>query len=275
MKPREAFAWCAFWIGLALAFNALIYFTMGSQPALEFLSGYLVEESLSVDNLFVFMLIFKYFQTPQKLYHRVLFWGVLGAIIMRALFIFGGIALITHFHWIIYIFGFFLLLMGAKMFKQKDEEIHPENNPILRILKKFMPITPDYRGHKFTVFENGRKYATPLLVVLIAIETTDLVFAVDSIPAILAITLDPFIVYTSNIFAILGLRALFFALVASMQHLHYLHYALGTILMFVGAKMLISPWIKIPIGYTLGFILSAIVIATVVSLLYPAAKSQD
>jgi len=275
MSVKEALAWSGFWVGLALAFNVLLYYTHGPQAAIEFLTGYLIEESLSLDNLFIFLLIFDHFKTPEEQLHRVLFWGVLGAIVMRALFIFGGIALVTQFHWILYIFGAFLLFAGFHMFLKKEKDIHPENNPVLLLLKKFLPITDGYRGKSFVVKELGRWYATPLLVVLLAVETADLIFAIDSIPAIFAITLDPFIVYTSNIFAILGLRSLFFALAAIMRVFHYLHYALGVILMFIGIKMLIAPWYKISIFYTLAFILSSITIAAILSVMFPVPKKDE
>lgn len=275
MGIKQALIWSGFWIGLAFAFNILIYFTHGPQAALEFFTGYLIEESLSLDNLFIFLLIFDHFKTPEEQLHRVLFWGVLGAIIMRALFIFGGIALVTQFHWIIYIFGAFLVFIGIKMFFKKDKDIDLENNPLLLLLKKYVPMTKGYRDNHFFVFENARWYATPLLIVLLAVEMADIIFAIDSIPAILAITLDPFIVYTSNIFAVLGLRSLFFALAAVMKLLHYLHYALGAILTFVGVKMLIAPWYKIPIFATLSFILISIGLAAVVSIYFPKSEKDN
>jgi len=274
MGIKQALIWSSFWVGLAFAFNILIYFTHGPQAALEFLSGYLVEESLSLDNLFIFLLIFDHFKTPEEQLHRVLFWGVLGAIIMRALFIFGGIALVTHFHWIFYIFGLFLLFMGVQMFFKKNKEIHLESNRFLLFVKKYLPMTNDYRGNHFFVFEANRWHATPLFVVLLAVEGADIIFAIDSIPAIFAITLDPFIVYTSNIFAILGLRSLFFALSAFLKLLHYLHYALGAILAFVGIKILIAPWIKVPIVVTLGFIVCSIAVTALLSVCFPKQKGN-
>lgn len=272
---KQALIWSGFWVGLALTFNVIIYFTHGPQQALEFLTGYLIEESLSIDNLFIFILIFDRFKTPEAQLHRVLFWGVLGAIVMRALFIFGGIALVSRFHWVLYIFGVFLIFIGIRMFFQKEKEMHPEDNPVLLMLTKYIPITKGYRDNHFFVFESGRWFATPLLVVLLAVEAADILFAVDSIPAILAITLDPFIVYTSNIFAVLGLRSLFFALSAIMKLLHYLHYALGSILTFIGVKMLIAPLYKIPISMTLAFIVTAITIATVLSIYFPPPNGKD
>ncbi len=252
---KEALLLSAFWVALALLFNLLIYFWKGPDKALEFLTGYLLEKSLSVDNLFIFLLIFSYFKVPSLYQHKVLFWGIIGALVMRFLFIFAGIALIERFHWVIYIFGAFLVFIGIKMTMYKDKELHPENNIILRIFKKLMPVTDKYEGDKFISRIEGRRFATPLFVVLLVVETTDIVFAVDSIPAIFAITLDPFIVFTSNIFAILGLRALYFALSGVMQKFKYLTYGLSIILVFIGIKMLLASLYKIPIGITLGFIL--------------------
>lgn len=271
---KEAFLWSFFWIMLALGFNIIIYYTHGSQSALEFFTGYLVEESLSVDNLFIFLLIFRYFKTPENLQHRVLFYGILGAIIMRALFIFGGIALVQHFKWLFYIFGFLLIYMGGKIVIQKETEIHPEQNPLVKWFSKWMPFTNKYHGEKFFIYEQGKRYATPLFLTLLTVEFTDLLFAIDSIPAIFAITLDPFIVYTSNIFAILGLRSLFFALKASLDFFHYLHYAIGIILVFIGIKMIIQPFFHLPIWITLGFILTALTSAIVFSFIFPQSKPK-
>lgn len=265
ISMKEAVSWSIFWIALALAFCGLIYYYQGSQPALEFLTGYIVEKSLSVDNLFVFILIFRTFQTPSELQHDALFWGVLGAIVMRAFFIFAGIALITRFEWILYLFGGFLVYAGVHMFF-KQEEINPEKNLVISTFRKLMPITHGYRGKHFIVREHGVRYATPLLIVLLSIETTDLIFAIDSIPAVLAITKDPFIVYTSNIFAILGLRSLFFALASLIEIFVYLHYALGAILTFVGFKMLIEPWMHIPVSWALSFTAAAICLSIAASL---------
>ncbi|MEI6085572.1 MAG: TerC family protein [Verrucomicrobiota bacterium] len=271
---KEALTWTAVWIALALAFNVGIYFWMGQAKALEFLTGYLIEKSLSVDNLFVFLLLFAYFRVPGDLQHTVLFWGILGALIMRAIFIAAGVTLITRFEWIIYVFGGVLVYSGIKMAFQKEPEIHPERNPVLRLFRKCMPVTNEYVGQKFITHRNGRRHATPLLVVLIIIETTDLIFAVDSIPAVLAISRDPFIVYTSNVFAILGLRALFFALAGVMNVFHFLHYGLSAILVFVGAKMILAAWhIKIPIGVALGVVAGLLALSIVASLLWPAKKT--
>ncbi len=267
---REALIWSAVWVALALAFNVGVYFWRGSQTALEFLTGYLIEKSLSVDNIFVFLLIFQYFQVPARYQHRVLFWGILGALVMRAVFILGGIALIHRFHWVIYAFGTLLVVSGVRMAFQKGKEVHPERNPVLRVLRRFLPVSETYVDGRFFVKRAGRFMATPLLVVLVVVETTDLVFAVDSIPAILAITLDPFIVYSSNVFAILGLRALYFALAGVMRLFHYLHYGLSVILVFVGVKMLVSDVVKVPVVLSLGVVAAVLTVSVVLSLLRPA-----
>jgi tellurite resistance protein TerC len=237
---RESIAWTAVWIILALIFNAGVWFYYDSQKALEFFTGYLIEKSLSVDNVFVFALLFSYFAVPPVYQHKVLFWGVLGALVLRAVMIALGAALITRFSWIIYVFGAFLIVTGIKMIVQREEAIHPERNPIVRLLRRVMPVTPDYRGDRFFVVENGARHATPLFVVLLLVEISDIVFAVDSIPAIFAVTTDPFIVYTSNVFAILGLRSLYFALAGVMDKFHYLKIGLGVVLAFVGVKMMLA-----------------------------------
>jgi tellurite resistance protein TerC len=269
VRVKEAMVWSGVWIALALLFNLVLYYWRGPEPALEFLTGYVIEKSLSVDNIFVFLLIFTYFRVPLRYQHRVLFWGVLGAFVMRAILIALGISLIQRFHWIIYVFGAFLILTGVKMALEKDKEINPERNPALRLFRRFAPVTDDYRDGKFFVKEGGRRLATPLLIALLVVETTDLVFAVDSIPAILAITPDPFIIYTSNVFAILGLRALYFALAGVMKSFHYLHYGLSAILVFVGAKMLLADFYKIPIGVALGVIAGILIISVIASLAFP------
>jgi tellurite resistance protein TerC len=271
MGTKEALLWCAFWLALALFFNLGIYLWRGPDTALEFLAGYLIEWSLSVDNIFVFLLIFSYFGVPAAYQHRVLFWGILGALIMRAVFIIVGVALIQQFHWVIYVFGGFLVLTGLKMALRKDHEIHPERNLVLRVFRRFIPFTQGFDTGKFFVKCNGRYTATTLFVVLLLVETTDLIFAVDSIPAILAITTDPFIVYTSNVFAILGLRSLYFALSGVMRLFQYLHYGLSAILVFVGAKMLLSDFYKIPVGYAL-VIVASILLA---SILFSVVKNRD
>jgi len=237
---RESLTWTGVWVLLALVFNAGVWHYAGSQKALEFFTGYLIEKSLSVDNVFVFALLFSYFAVPPKYQHKVLFWGILGALIMRAIMIAAGAALIAKFAWIIYVFGAFLILTGIKMIVKREEEIHPERNPVVRWFKKLMPVTPEYRGDKFFVRENDIRMATPLFVVLLLVEFSDLIFAVDSIPAIFAVTKDPFIVYTSNVFAILGLRSLYFALAGVIDKFHYLKIGLGVVLSFVGVKMILA-----------------------------------
>ena len=233
IKFKEALGWSAFWISLAAIFAVIVFFWRGKTTALDFVTGYLIEESLSVDNLFVFLLIFRYFRVPSDYQHKVLFWGILGALVMRFFFIWAGVALINRFHWIIYAFGILLVYSGLKLLKSDDAEIEPDKNPVLKAFRKLMPVTPDYVNGKFFVKENKNRLATPLFLVLLVIETTDVAFAVDSIPAILAITRDPFIVYTSNVFAILGLRSLYFALAGMMDAFHYLHYGLAIILSFI------------------------------------------
>lgn len=272
ISVRESLLWTLFWIALSFIFNAGIYYYMGVDSALEFLTGYLIEKSLSVDNIFVFIIIFKYFNTQPIYQHKVLFWGILGAIIMRAVFILAGVALIQQFHWVIYILGAFLVYIGIKMAFQKDKEIHPEKNPILLVFNKFFTVDATYRGGRFFVKNAGKTIATPLFVVLIVIETTDIVFAVDSIPAILSITIDPFIVFTSNIFAILGLRALYFAASGAMKLFAYLNYGLSIILIFVGIKMLIANFYKIPVPIALGVVAGILCVSIALSLLFPPKK---
>ncbi|MEP0827550.1 MAG: TerC family protein [bacterium] len=271
---KEGIVWSVIWIIVALIFNVWIYFWKGSEVAVQFLTGYIIERSLSIDNIFVFIVIFNYFKVPAKYQYKVLFWGILGALILRGLFIAVGTLLIAKFHWIIYIFGAFLVITGIKMGIGEDKEIEPEKNPLLRFVRKFLPITEKYEEGHFFVRRAKRTYGTPLFVVLLVVETTDLVFAVDSIPAIFAITLDPFIVYTSNVFAILGLRALYFAVAGMMQLFYYLKYALAAILAFVGVKMLISSFVKIPSGIALGIIGGLLAIAIIVSLLFPKEKKD-
>ena len=269
IKIKEALMWSGAWIILALLFNLGIYFWQGEERALEFLTGYLIEKSLSVDNIFVFLLIFSYFNVPSVYQHKVLFWGILGALIMRAVFIAAGITLIENFHWVIYVFGAFLILTGVRMALQKDRKIRPERNPVLRLFRRFVPVTKGYEGSRFLVKRAGRYLSTPLFVVLLVVETTDILFAVDSIPAILAVTLDPFIVYTSNVFAILGLRALYFAIAGIMRLFHYLHYGLSAILVFVGIKMFLADFYKIPIGIALGVIAVILIFAVIASVVWP------
>jgi tellurite resistance protein TerC len=275
VRIREAMIWSGVWVALALLFNLGLYYLRGPEPALEFLTGYLIEKSLSVDNIFVFLLIFTYFRVPPRYQHRVLFWGVLGALLMRAILIALGISLIQRFHWVIYVFGAFLILTGVKMALGKDKDIRPERNPALRIFRRFAPVTDEYRDGKFFVKQGGRYFATPLLIALVVVETTDLVFAVDSIPAILAITPDPFIIYTSNVFAILGLRALYFALAGVMRSFHYLHYGLSAILVFVGSKMLLADFYEIPVGVALGVVAGILFISVIASLAFPRKDAVD
>jgi len=265
---REALLWSAMWIALAAIFAVIVYFWHGRVPALEFVTGYVIELSLSVDNLFVFLLIFRYFQVPTVHQHKVLFWGILGALVMRAIFILAGVGLIRQFHWIIYFFGALLVYSGIKLFRQENAEIHPEKNPLLRLFRRWIPVTKDYEGAKFFVRRPGL-YATPLFVVLLVVETTDVLFAVDSIPAILAITLDAFIVYTSNVFAILGLRSMYFALAGMMELFHYLHYGLSLVLIFVGGKMLVSHYYQVPTELALGIVAGILIISVVASMLHP------
>lgn len=262
---REAIIWSGVWITLAMIFNVLIYFDLGKVKALEFLTGYVIEYSLSVDNIFVFILIFSFFQVNEKYQHKVLFWGILGALIMRAIFIFSGVALITRFHWIIYIFGGFLVFTGIKMLFQGDAKIEPEKNPVVKFFRRFLPVTDTDHEDKFFIRKNNRSFATPLFLVLLIIESSDLIFAVDSIPAILAITQDSFIVYTSNIFAILGLRSLYFAISGMMGYFRFLKIGLAFVLSFVGLKMCASSFIEIPILYSLLTIITILLISIVSS----------
>jgi len=254
VSTKEALIWTIVWVTLALIFNVILFYWKGQQQALEFFTGYLIEKALSVDNIFVFIMIFSYFQVPAKYQHKVLFWGILGALVMRAIFIFAGVALIEKFHFTIYIFGAILIYTGYKMFNHNQAKIDPEKNPVVRFFRKIMPVTPHMHDDKFFVRINGQRFATPLFLVLILIETTDLIFAVDSIPAILAITQDQFIVYTSNVFAILGLRSLYFALAGIVHRFWLLTYGLAIVLLFVGAKMLLIDVYKIPIAWSLLFI---------------------
>jgi tellurite resistance protein TerC len=271
---KEAGIWSAVWITLAAIFNAGVYFWFGSQRGLEFTTGYLLEKALSVDNIFVFVVIFSTFRVPAIYQHRVLFWGVLGALAMRAAFIVAGGAFLQRFHWAIYVFGGLLAVTGVKLLLQRDAEIHPEQNPLVRWFQKVFPVTPDFRGPHFTVVENGRRYATPLLLALVAAEVTDLIFAIDSIPAIFAVTTDPFIVFTSNIFAILGLRSLYFLLASVINKFAYLKVGLSFVLIFVGAKMLLMEFYKIPIGVSLGVIAGILTLSIVASLLKPPHEKQ-
>jgi tellurite resistance protein TerC len=267
---KESITWTVVWVALALLFNLGVWHYDGSQKALEFFTGYLIEKSLSVDNVFVFALLFSYFAVPAQYQHKVLFWGILGALIMRAIMIAAGAALITQFTWIIYIFGAFLILTGIKMVVKREEEIHPERNPVVKWFKKLMPVTGNYRGDRFFVREQGVRMATPLFVVLLLVELSDLIFAVDSIPAVFAVTTDPFIVYTSNVFAILGLRSLYFAMAGVMDKFHYLKIGLGVILSFVGVKMMLTHTAyKIDTLVSLGVVVAILAISIIASRVRP------
>jgi tellurite resistance protein TerC len=292
VSVKEAAIWSVVWISLAMVFNLLIYLfwerlVPGSQytageAGLAFLTGYLIEKALSVDNIFVFVLIFGYFAVPAKYQHRVLFWGIIGALLMRAGMIFAGAALIKQFHWIIWIFGAFLIFTGIRMATSKEEKLEPEKNPVIRLFKRFMPVSEHYDGQKFFTMKNGVRMATPLFLVLLMVETTDLIFAVDSIPAIFAVTQDPFIVYTSNVFAILGLRSLYFVLGGVMDKFHYLKLGLSFVLAFVGTKMLLpdvsaallGTSYKIPTGVSLGVVAGIIAVAVIASLIRANREEQ-
>ncbi|HPD56485.1 MAG TPA: TerC family protein [Smithellaceae bacterium] len=271
---KEALLWTSFWVSLALLFGVGVYYFYGHHKAMEYFTGYIIEYSLSVDNLFVFLLIFRYFRVPHKLEHKALFWGILLALITRAVFILAGVALINRFHWIIYIFGAFLIYTAVRMAMGKGREIHPGKNILVRLLRKIMPVTRNYQEGHFFVVKRGVRFATPLFAVILALETTDIIFAVDSIPAILAITKDPFIIYTSNVFAILGLRSLFFAISGIMRIFHHLQYGLVAVLSFVGVKMLISDFYKIPINISLAVIASALALSIIASLIWPKPIEQ-
>ena len=279
VRFKEAMAWTFVWVSLAGLFALLVHqfghhmvpnpTRPNSELALEFVTGYLIEESLSMDNLFVFLLIFRYFAVDRAHQHSVLLWGILGALIMRAAFIVGGITLINRLHWIIYLFGAFLVYTGFRLFREEETKIHPEQNPVLKLFRRLVPVSPQYEGGKFFVKQGMRWVATPLAVVLVVVESTDVLFATDSIPAILAITRDPFIVYTSNVFAILGLRSLYFALAGMMEIFRFLHYGLAVILIFIGVKMLGSEYFQIPIGVALAAVGGVLVISVIASLLFP------
>ncbi len=278
IRLKEAVGWSIIWVVLAMLFNVGVWWLWpngqsGYTPAkagLVFFTGYVIERALSIDNIFVFVVLFSYFRVPAQYHHRVLFWGILGAMVLRAIFIYAGVTLIEKFHWTLYIFGVFLILTGIKMALAHGMEVHPERNPVLRVLRRVLPITHDYVEGRFFTRIDGRLLATPLFVVLMMVETTDLVFAVDSIPAILAITTDGFLIYASNVFAILGLRALYFALAGVMDLFHFLHYGLAAVLVFVGVKMLLDVgWhYKIDIGWSLGIVIGLLVIAMIASLLH-------
>jgi len=278
VEVPEAVSWTLVWIALAAGFAALIYFfghtiaghaRPNSVLTLEFVTGYLIELSLSIDNLFVFLLIFRYFSVPREFQHEVLFWGVLGALIMRAIFIAAGITLLNRFHWLIYIFGTVLVYSGVRLLRQRGKAIRPERNPVLRSFRKVFPVTEHYEGGKFFVRRGVVRYATPLAVVLLLVESTDVLFATDSIPAVLAVTREPFIVYTSNVFAILGLRSLYFALAGLIERFHFLHYGLSFILIFIGAKMLASNYLVVPTQIALGVVAGVLAVSAGLSVMFP------
>ena len=277
VRPREALGWSGLWLVLAAVFAGILYFWQGYQPALEFVTGYVLELSLSVDNLFVFLVIFRYFAVPDEQQHGVLFWGIIGALILRGIFILAGVGLIHRFHWVLYIFGALLIRSGIKLFFTSDHQIDPKKNPVVKALRRWMPVTDSYQGGKFLVRGwrgNPGLYATPLLIVLVIIETTDVLFAVDSIPAVLAITLNAFVVYTSNVFAILGLRSLYFAVAELIKIFRFLHYALAAVLILVGLKMLTSRYYLVPTHITLGVVSSVLLVAVVASVVFPAKSAE-
>jgi len=272
---KEATLWSILWVLIALAFNGSMLYWYGPPGerhalAVQFFTGYLIERALSIDNIFVFLILFKYFAVEPRYQYRVLFWGILGALIMRGAMIAAGVALITRFHWILYLFGAFLVWTGLKLLFHKAEDLHPEQNPVLRWVQKYIPLTKEYHGQKFFVRSEGIWRATPMFLVLIVVETTDLAFALDSIPAIFAITKDPFIIYSSNVFAILGLRALYFLLAGAMPYFRYLNLGLSLVLIFIGAKMLAENWLQIPTGMALGIVGGILLLAVLASVLAAA-----
>ena len=269
---KEAGLWSAAWVGLAVLFGAGVFWWFGPDRALEFTTGYLIEKALAVDNLFVFVVIFSAFAIPAAYQHRVLFWGVLGALVMRAAFIFAGGALLERFHWTIYVFGVLLVATGVKLLLQRNQELRPEENLVVRAFQRLVPVTRELDGDRFTVVRAGRRMATPLLVALVAVEVTDVVFAVDSIPAIFAVTGDPFIVFTSNIFAILGLRSMYFLLAGVVTKFAYLKIGLAAVLVFVGTKMVLVDVYKLPVLASLGLIAVILAASVVASLLWPPAR---
>ncbi len=279
VRKREAVAWSVAWIVLALLFAAGLHVLQGRELALEFLAGYVIEKSLSIDNVFVFVLIFSFFQVPARYQHRVLFWGVLGALVMRGAMIAAGSYLIAHFHWVFYVFGAFLVVTGLRLAREKEHAVDPSKNPVIRLVRRLVPVTPEYHGQSFFVRApgpgGGRLAATPLFVVLALVETTDLIFAVDSIPAVFAVTREPFIVYSSNVFAILGLRALYFVVAGILHQLRFLRFGLAVVLVMVGLKMLVADVYKVPIGLSLGAIVLVIAGAAVASWLWPGPVTES
>ncbi len=275
LSLREAAAWSAFWIVLSLAFNLAIYFWLGPQAAVEFFTGYLLEKSLSADNIFVFAAIFGYMAVQEQYQHRVLFWGVLGALVMRGLFILAGVELVQHFEWVLYVFGVFLIVTGARLLPKSRRRLDLGRNPILRLARRRLPITEQYERGEFFVRRNRRWWATPLLLVLVVVEGSDVMFAVDSIPAVFSVTRDPFIIYTSNVCAILGLRALYFVLARAMRRFEHLHVGLALLLILVGAKMLAARWIKLPTAFTLLAVAVILSVAIVASICFPPARGAS
>jgi tellurite resistance protein TerC len=272
MSSREALAWSAMWIGLAAAFAGVLFFWQGRQVALEFVTGYVLELSLSVDNLFIFLVIFRYFSVPEQHQRSVLFWGIIGALVMRGIFIIAGVGLIERFHWVLYFFGALLIYSGIRLGFSGEHQVDPAKNPAVRVLRRLMPVTDDYVGGRFLVRGwkgNPGLYATPLLVVLAVIETTDLLFAVDSIPAVLAVTLNAFIVYTSNVFAILGLRSMYFAVSGLMKLFRFLHTGLAVVLVLVGVKMISADYFPVPTLVTLGAVALVLAVSIAVSIALP------
>jgi tellurite resistance protein TerC len=274
VKMKEALIWSGIWIVVALLFNLGIYLVKGKELAMQFLAGYVLERTLSFDNLFVFLLVFNYFKLPSIHHHKVLFWGIFGALLFRAIFIACGIGLLHYFSWMIYVFGAILVWTGAKLAMEKDSKVEPEKNIFFKGFKRFMPVTDQYDHGKFFTRINGVLFATPLMVILVVIESTDVVFAVDSIPAILAISRDPFIVYTSNVFAILGLRALYFVIAELMRLFHHLHYGLSLILVLIGVKMLLASFFHVPTSIALGAILFILAASVVASIIWPSKAEE-
>jgi tellurite resistance protein TerC len=274
VKFREALAWTLTWVSLAGAFNVWVYFTMGPDKALEFLAGYLIEESLSVDNLFVFIMIFSYFKVPRAYQPKILKWGILGALVMRGIFIFAGIGLIEKFHWMTYLFGGVLLFTGAKMAFGSEEHVEPAKNPLVRLVARFFPITKRIRDDRFFIRKAGKVAATPLFLALLVVESSDVIFAVDSIPAVLAVTRDPLIVYTSNVFAIMGLRSLYYLLANVMEMFVYLKVGISIVLAFVGVKMLLADIYPIPIHFSLGVIVGVLALAIIISITFGKKKAR-
>ena len=275
IKFREALLLSLFWVLLAAAFAVLVFYQRGGQKALEFTTGYLVEEALSADNLFVFLLIFRFFKVEDELQHKVLFWGIIGALVARGIFIIVGVSLLRKFSWIIYLFGAFLVYTGIRLFMEDGQEVHPEKNPVLKLVRRFARVTENYEDGKFLVRRGHQVWLTPLFVVLLVVETTDVLFATDSIPAVLAVSHDPFIVYTSNVFAVLGLRSIYFALASMMDVFHYLNEGLAIILFLIGAKMLLSHYFTIPIGWALGIVAGILAVSVIASVLFPQKKEDQ